>query len=195
MPVQQQRRRLLGGIAAAGVGLLGLCGCLRPAPAQADTGSTSGFEFRWDTDKDYRKLYYYISSARATNRSEYFLILSPKDRKTAILKLAISVPKDFDTSFDAKQIELCYMTRGSITRKTQCDQVIPAAVEVSADNTAIEVFPSQPVPVGKTIGVHLQLTNPFNPGMYQFNAMAQAPGDVPISGYLGSWVIEITPGS
>ena len=33
----------------------------------------------------------------------------------------------------------------------------------------------------------------FNPsqGMYQFNALAQAPGDVPVSGYLGSWVIDI----
>ncbi|MFM8543741.1 MAG: DUF2808 domain-containing protein, partial [Vulcanococcus sp.] len=41
--------------------------------------------------------------------------------------------------------------------------------------------------------VRIQLTNPYNPGMYQFNALAQAPGDVPISGYLGSWVIEISP--
>jgi hypothetical protein len=29
--------------------------------------------------------------------------------------------------------------------------------------------------------------------MYQFNALAQAPGDVPVSGYLGSWVIQIDP--
>jgi hypothetical protein len=27
--------------------------------------------------------------------------------------------------------------------------------------------------------------------MYQFNALAQAPGDVPISNYLGSWLIQI----
>ncbi|MFM7436939.1 MAG: DUF2808 domain-containing protein, partial [Vulcanococcus sp.] len=53
--------------------------------------------------------------------------------------------------------------------------------------------PNQPVPVGRSIGVRIQLTNPYNPGMYQFNALAQAPGDVPISGYLGSWVIEISP--
>jgi hypothetical protein len=31
--------------------------------------------------------------------------------------------------------------------------------------------------------------------MYQFNALAQAPGDVPISGYLGSWLIQIDPPS
>jgi hypothetical protein len=27
--------------------------------------------------------------------------------------------------------------------------------------------------------------------MYQLNAMAQAPGDIPVSGYLGSWMIQI----
>ena len=189
-PQQHRSRRILGGIAAAGLGILGLWGSLTPAPARADA---SGFEFRWDSDKDYRKLYYYISSSKATQTSDYYLILSPKDRNTALLKLAIGVPKDFDARFDPKQIQLCYMTRGSITRKTQCDQVIPAAVEVSADNTAIELFPSQPVPVGKTIGVLLRINNPFNPGMYQFNVLAQAPGDIPISGYLGSWLIDITP--
>jgi hypothetical protein len=39
----------------------------------------------------------------------------------------------------------------------------------------------------------MNIINPFNAGMYQFNAMAQAPGDVPVSGYLGSWVIQIDP--
>jgi hypothetical protein len=29
--------------------------------------------------------------------------------------------------------------------------------------------------------------------MYQFNALAQAPGDVPVSGYLGSWLIQVDP--
>jgi hypothetical protein len=27
--------------------------------------------------------------------------------------------------------------------------------------------------------------------MFQFNALAQAPGAVPISGYLGSWLIQV----
>ena len=30
--------------------------------------------------------------------------------------------------------------------------------------------------------------------MYQFNALAQAPGRIDMAGYLGSWVIEIQPG-
>lgn len=185
--------RLLS-LAASALSLgLGLAPTLIPPGARADVGNSSGFEFRWDTDKEFRKLWYHVSSGRATNRSDYYLVLGPKDRKTALLKLAISVPKDFDSSFDPKRIELCYMTRGGVTRKTECQAVIPATVEVSKDNSAIEIFPNQPVPVGRSIGVRIQLTNPYNPGMYQFNALAQAPGDVPISGYLGSWVIEISP--
>ncbi|NDF62979.1 MAG: DUF2808 domain-containing protein [Synechococcaceae bacterium WBB_3_034] len=168
---------------------------LAAAPtAQADTGSSSGLEFRWDnSDQDYRKLYYHISSARASNRSDYHLVLGPKDRKTAMLKLAISVPKDFDAYIDPKNVELCYMLRGGVTRKTECQKMIPSVVEVNKEGTAIEIFPNEPVPVGRSIGVRIQLNNPYNPGMYQFNALAQAPGDVPISGYLGSWVIEISP--
>jgi len=27
--------------------------------------------------------------------------------------------------------------------------------------------------------------------MYQFNALIQAPGDVPVAGYVGSWLIDI----
>jgi hypothetical protein len=192
------RPRPLGAALALGVsaisGVAGLAGLTAlPQAARADVGNSSGFEFRWDTDKEFRKLWYHISSGRATNRSDYFLVLGPKDRKTSMLKLAISVPKDFDAYLDPKRIQLCYMLRGGITRKTDCQEVIPSVVEVNKDNTAIEIFPNQAVPVGRSIGVRIQLTNPYNPGMYQFNALAQAPGDVPISGYLGSWVIEISP--
>jgi hypothetical protein len=48
--------------------------------------------------------------------------------------------------------------------------------------------------VDGTIGVYMSLFNPFNIGMYQFNALAQAPGDVPFGGYMGSWLIQIDPG-
>jgi len=185
--------RPLGAALACGLSLATGLTALQPPIARADVGNSTGFEFRWDTDKEFRKLWYHISSGRATNRSDYFLVLGPKDRKTALLKLAISIPKDFDAYIDPKRIQLCYMLRGGVTRKTECQEVIPAVAEVNKDNTAIEIFPNQPVPVGRSIGVSIKLNNPYNPGMYQFNALAQAPGDVPISGYLGSWVIEISP--
>ena len=150
-------------------------------------------EFRWDNTKDYRRLYYFMTETQRLKRSEYYLILKPKDRKTAILKLDVGMPKSFDTKINPKYVKLCYMKEGGMLARTRCEQDIPATVEVAADGTGIEIFPDTPVPVGKTIGVYINLFNPFNAGMYQFNAMAQAPGDVPVSGYLGSWLIQIDP--
>jgi hypothetical protein len=66
-------------------------------------------------------------------------------------------------------------------------------VEVAPNGRAIDIFPNTPVSVQGTIGVHMTLFNPFTATMYQLNAMAQAPGDIPVSGYLGSWMIQIEP--
>jgi len=150
-------------------------------------------EFRWDNTKDYRKLYYFMTDTARLKWSEYYLLLRPKDRQTAILKLTIALPKYFNVKIDPKQVKLCYMKEGGMLARTRCESVIPATIEIAADGTAIEIFPETPVPDVKTIGVYMNLMNPFDAGMYQFNALAQAPGEVPISGYLGSWLIQIDP--
>ena len=150
-------------------------------------------EFRWDNNKDYNKLYFFLTNTIRQQRSDYYLILRPKDRKTAILKLTITIPDYFDTKIDPKRIQLCKMSSGGITKRTRCEKKLPALIEVSPGGKAIEVFPETPIPVDGTVGVMMTLFNPFNAGMFQFNALAQAPGEVPISGYLGSWLIEIDP--
>jgi hypothetical protein len=174
---------------AGGTSLLSL-GTLPSAPVQAQ-GTPSLMEFRWDNTRDFRKLTYFITSAQRLRRSEYYLVLRPKDRKTAILKLAISIPEGFDVAIKPSDVKLCYMSEGGMLARTECKEQIPAVVEVT--NKAVEIFPEKPVSDKRTIGVYMNLFNPFNIGMYQFNALAQAPGDVPISGYLGSWVIQIDP--
>jgi hypothetical protein len=184
--------------AATALGLAGVAAGLSPlaAPRPALAQGTPGLvEFRWDNTKDYRKLYFFMTETARLKRSEYYLLLKPKDRKTAILKLTVGIPKSFDVDIQPKNVQLCYMKEGGMLSRTRCEKQIQAVVEVSKDNTAIEIFPETPVPVGKTIGVYLNIFNPFNAGMYQFNALAQAPGDVPISGYLGSWLIQIDPPS
>ena len=190
------RTAAAGTAVAAALGLAGIATALAPlaAPPAARAQGTPGLvEFRWDNSKDYRKLYFFMTDTARLKRSEYYLILKPKDRKTAILKLTVGIPKSFDVDIQPKNVQLCYMKEGGMLARTRCEKQIPAVVEVSKDGTAIEIFPETPVPVGKTIGVYLNIFNPFNAGMYQFNALAQAPGDVPISGYLGSWLIQIDP--
>ncbi|MBM5806151.1 MAG: DUF2808 domain-containing protein [Cyanobacteria bacterium M_surface_10_m2_179] len=166
---------------------------LAPSTPVHAQGTPGLVEFRWDASKDYRKLYYFMTDTKRLKRSEYYLVLKPKDRNTAILKLTVAIPKSFDTKIDPKFVKLCYMKEGGMLSRTHCEQDIPSAVEVASDGSAIEIFPATPVPTGKTIGVYINLFNPFDMGMYQFNALAQAPGDVPVSGYLGSWLIQVDP--
>jgi hypothetical protein len=204
-PLLSGRRRLLGLGAAAGLTAAALGGpaALLPRatplaaleqPAQAQ-GTPGLLEFRWDNSKDYRKLYFFMTDTQRLKRSEYYLILRPKDRKTAILKLSITIPKSFDAELDVKRMKLCRMSEGGMLSRTRCLETIPATIELADNGRALEIFPDVPVPDTGTIGLYMLLFNPFNVGMYQFNALAQAPGDVPISGYLGSWLIQIDPPS
>ena len=162
------------------------------APVQAQ-GTPGLLEFRWDNDKNFRKLYFFMTDTARLKRSEYYLILRPKDRKTAILKLSVTVPSYFDSEIKAKNVKLCEMSEGGMLSRTRCKRTIPATIEVSKDGKAIEIFPDTPVSDKGTIGVYMNIFNPFNAGMYQFNALAQAPGDIPVSGLLGSWLIQIDP--
>ena len=187
---QQLALPALAASAALFTGTVALSTSLQPSLAQ---GTPSLMEFRWDNTKDYRKLYFFMTETQCLKRSEYYLILRPKDRKTAILKLSISIPSYFDTKIDPKRVKLCKMSEGGMMSRTKCQETIPATIEVSANGEAIEIFPDTPVPDTGTIGVYMNIFNPFNIGMYQFNALAQAPGDVPMAGYLGSWLIQIDP--
>ena len=180
----------LAASAALVTGAFALITGSQPTLAQ---GTPSLMEFRWDNTKDYRKLYYFMTDTQRLKRSEYYLILRPKDRKTAILKLSITVPSYFDAKIDPKRVRLCKMSEGGMMSRTKCQETIPATIEVAANGGAIEIFPDTPVPDTGTIGVYMNIFNPFNIGMYQFNALAQAPGDVPMAGYLGSWLIQIDP--
>ena len=191
---------LTGLAAAASLGAAGLMGLgatghgplAQPAAAQGTPGL---LEFRWENSSDYRKLYFYTTSTQRLKRAEYYLILRPRDRKTAILKLSVTIPASFDATIEPKRVRLCRMSEGGMLARTRCLEEIPATIELAENGQALEIFPETPIPDTGTIGVHIRLFNPFNDGMYQFNALAQAPGDVPISGYLGSWLIQIEPPS
>jgi hypothetical protein len=197
-PLARLGKPLIGLAAAAGLGAAGLLGLtaagrdplVQPAAAQGTPGL---MEFRWDNNRDYRKLYFYMTNTQRLRRSEYYLMLKPRDRKTAILKLTVTIPPSFDSTIEPKRVKLCKMSEGGMLARTRCVEEIPATIELADNGRALEIFPDAPLPDTDTIGVYMLLFNPFNAGMYQFNALAQAPGDVPISGYLGSWLIQVEP--
>ena len=184
-------RRLLAGAGTAAALLIGstLTGISeQTASAQGTPGL---MEFRWDTDRDYRKLYYYQTSNIESDRSEWFLTLREKDRKTAILKLTVTVPDYFDSKLKPHRMRLCRTTVGGMMSRSKCLEEIPAVIQVNEDQTAIEVFPDTPLPSDGDYSLSIKLFNPQGKRMYQFNALVQARGDVPMSGYRGSWLIDV----
>jgi hypothetical protein len=190
-PGSGRRRRVLALLAAAlGLGVAGLAAPQLGALAQ---GTPSLLEFRWENNPDFRRLFFFLSSTERSRRAEYFLILRPRDRNNAILKLTITIPEHFDATIDTSRVRLCTMQEGGMLARTRCLDTIPATIELSENNRVLDIFPDTPVSDDETIGVNIRLFNPFNAGMFQFNALAQAPGDVPVSGYLGSWLIQIDP--
>jgi hypothetical protein len=197
MALPRTTRHLLGITAAAGLGTTALFGAAplnrlveQPAMAQGTPGIV---EFRWEDSKDYRKLYFFISDTQRLKRADYYLILRPKDLNTALLKLTVTIPSSFKATIDTKRVELCKVSKGGITSRTRCQETIPATIELSENGRALEIFPDTPIADTERIAVHMRLFNPYSIGMYQFNALGQAPGDVPVSGYLGSWLIQIEP--
>ena len=165
----------LGGAAAlaGGIALTGL-----PEVKAQNSAGTPGISFRWNNNKDFKNLYFFVSNQERDTWSEYKLILKSKDRKAAIIKLDVTVPSYFDSTINPKEVALKYCQVGGALRSTRCNETIPATVELANDGKTLEIFPESPVPPNKAIGVVFPVYNPGS-GMYQFNALAQAPGDVP----------------
>ena len=187
------RLRALFGLGGAAALASGIALTALPSVKAQNAAGTPGISFRWNNNEDFKKLYFFISNQERDTWSDYKLILKGKDRKAAILKLDVTVPSYFDSPINPKEVALKYCKVGGALSRTRCNETIPATVELANDGKTLEIFPESPVPPDKAIGVVFPVYNPGS-GMYQFNALAQAPGDVPMAGYLGSWVIEITDG-
>ena len=100
-------RRLLAGAGTAAALLIGAAFTGAPEQIAHAQGTPGLMEFRWDSDRDYRKLYYYQTSSIENDRSEWYLTLREKDRKTAILKLTVTVPDYFDSKLKPHRMRLC----------------------------------------------------------------------------------------
>ena len=188
--------RFFNGVITACAGAALITGGLQlpQALAQSSSGAFSILQQRWSNREGFKNLFYWVSETKPNRRSNYFLILRKTDRNKAIMKLNVMVPEYFDAKLKTKNIRLSYCEAGDAMKRTVCNETIPAAIDLINDGKTIQIVPEAPIPPDRSIGVVFRVANPSNGGMYQFNALAQAPGKVDIAGYLGSWVIEIQPG-
>ncbi len=184
------KKVLFAGLATVFTGLLfGLEASILTPKTSASPGF---FEYQWDPEPGYKKLKYYQSSSERLDRATYYFFLRGKERKDAINKLTLTVPNYFDAKIKPKNLSLCKVKVGGYTDRTRCINNLQAVIEVNNKQTSIEIFPEQPIPSGKdNYAVVMKIFNPRKRGMFQFQALAQSTGDIPISTYLGTWNIDI----
>ena len=156
------------------------------------SASPGFFEYQWDPEPGYKRLKYYQSSSERNDRSTYYFFLRGRERKEDIEKLTIAVPDYFEAKIKTKKLSLCKVKIGGYKGRTRCLKNIPSLIKVNEKQTIIEIYPNEPIPKNKdNYAVVMKIFNPRNRGMFQFRALSQKGGDIPISTYLGTWNIVL----
>tara|TARA_B100000700_G_scaffold125310_1_gene140299 strand:+ start:843 stop:1418 length:576 start_codon:yes stop_codon:yes gene_type:complete len=160
--------------------------------ATKSSASPGFFEYQWDPEPGYRRLKYYQSSSERLDRATYYFFLRSRDRKEGIIKLTIKVPDYFEAKIKPEKLSLCKVKVGGFTERTRCTEKVPSLIEVTDNQSSIEIFPEQPIPSNKdNYALVMKIFNPAKRGMFQFQALSQQAGDIPISRYLGTWNIDV----
>ena len=155
---------------------------------------TNAFEFQWNADDGYKRLRWYQRTATKNSKNKIFLFLRPSDRKTGLLSINIKIPDKFKSSLKSKNITFCKAKIGGYTSRTKCINSIPSDVVLNKDTKKIEIYPISPVPSDKdTYAVVFKINNPQKSGLYQFHSFGKSSGPIPVSSYIGSWTINISP--
>ena len=156
------------------------------------SASPGFFEYQWDPEPGYKRLKYYQSSSERNERSTYYFFLRGKERKEDIEKLTITVPDYFEAKIKTKKLNLCKVKVGGYTERTRCLENIPSTITVNDKQTIIQIIPERPILINReNIAVVMKIFNPRKRGMFQFRALSQKGGDIPISTYLGTWNIDV----
>jgi hypothetical protein len=113
----------------------------------------------------------------------YRLRIPNNKLKTAVAQFVISYPDYYKGTFDTKEIEINVR-----------DKKIPVSeVKWDKENHVLQIFPQEPIPAGSKVELVLSnVKNPASGGMFYFNCSIQSPGDVPLSRYIGTWIISIS---
>jgi hypothetical protein len=113
----------------------------------------------------------------------YRLRINNKKLKTAVAYFVISYPDYYKGTFDPKEIEV----------RVRDKKIALSEVKWDKENRVIQIYPQEAIPAGSN--VELVLSNVKNPafgGVFYFNCSIQSPGDVPLSRYVGTWIISIS---
>jgi hypothetical protein len=113
----------------------------------------------------------------------YRLRISNKKLKVAVAQFIIKYPEYYKGTFDTKKIEV----------KAGDKKVALSEIKWDKDNHVLEIYPQEAIPAGKNVEIILSnVKNPSFGGMYYFHCSVQSPGDVPLSRYIGTWILSIS---
>ena len=174
------------------VSFLLLSSFLIPIPSLNIKESKAGLEFQWDNNPYFKRLNWHQTNNEKKLRNTIFFFLRPIDRKADLLKINMAIPKKFKSTLKEEKISLCQVIIGGFDTRTKCIKEIPADIEISEDNTSLDIFPFRPIPSNKdSYAVVFKVFNPRRSGLYQFHSYGQYIGENPVSTYLGSYTIVI----
>ncbi len=115
-------------------------------------------------------------------RDRYHLRIPSRKMEFAVSRLVINYPDSYEGIFDPKAVRV----------EVAGEKVELEDVSWDKENRAIDIYPKEPIPAGKRVEV--VLSNVYNPtqlGTHYFNASIQSPGDLPLTRYVGTWIISI----
>jgi len=152
----------------------------------------AALEFQWNQDPNYKRLKWFQKDKEKRSRNTIFFFLRSSDRKAELLKINLLIPKSFKSTLKEKKLSLCQVKVGGFDSRTKCIENIPADFELNEDNTSLDIFPYNPIPISKkNYAIVLKVFNPKRSGLYQFHSYGQYLGENPVSSYLGSYTIVI----
>ena len=152
----------------------------------------AGLEFQWDQDSGYRRLKWFQKESKKRFRNTIFFFLRPSDRQAKLLKITFKIPDTFESKLKDK-VSLCQVRIGGFESRTKCIKDIPADIEISEDNSSLDIYPYNPIPSNKDsyAVVFNRISNPKRAGLKQFHSFGQYAKQNSTQKYLGSWTIVI----
>ncbi len=167
-------RRLLSSLA--------ITSCLLTSFTLPNTALAGGLTLFSGVKRGYQLPFHLDFSGRRGAWDRYRLRIPSKKMKFAAARFIVAYPKNYKGTFDPKKIAV----------KVGGKKVKLSEKKWDRDNRIIEIYPEEPVPAGSRVELILSnVRNPNSSGMFYFQCLMRSPGDVPLSRYVGTWIVDV----
>jgi Protein of unknown function (DUF2808) len=173
LPKKSSLLRLFSALAIAAASTTGLA---------AVVNAQSGLTLFSGVDRDHQLNYKLDYDGRLGQRDNYHLKIPAQKLEVAVSKLVISYPDSYHGTFNTNSVQV-----EAAGKKIELDEVT-----WDRDNRAIEIYPKEPIPAATRLEIVLsRVSNPTRVGTHYFNISVQSPGDLPLTRYIGTCIINI----